>query len=104
MKKKNIPQGKAAAPKLVSSCNNLPNPSDRVDIWPIRGNGRCQRCHRSIQIRYPGQIFGPVCLKRIKDEELDNSPIPLSNDSCVATGLKEIDRCACNQTLSEGKV
>jgi hypothetical protein len=101
-----MPQGKAAAPKLVSSCNNLPNPSDRVDIWPIRGNGRCQRCHRSIQIRYPGQIFGPVCLKRIKDEELDNSPIPqsLSNESCVATGLNKIDGCDCYEAHPEVKI
>jgi len=103
MKEENIHQVRAAAPKLVRSWTNLPNPSDRVDICPPRGNGRCQRCRRSIKIRYHGQIYGPKCFKRIKDEQLDSSPRPQSptNDSCVATGLKEIDGCACNKVQPE---
>ncbi|CAG0967874.1 hypothetical protein METP3_01253 [Methanosarcinales archaeon] len=68
-------------------------PSDKyLDNIPVP-RGRCHRCRRPIKIRYAGQIYGPVCLKKVKAEELNNSPEPQSppDDQCVVIGWKQID-------------
>lgn len=41
---------------------------------------RCRRCNRRILIRYVGQVYGPVCFKRIQENiDVENGQLRLTH-------------------------
>jgi hypothetical protein len=63
-------QAKKVAVKRVAKIiptSDSPKSLSPVYIAPLH-RGRCNRCHRSIILRYTGQKYGPVCIKKIEYE------------------------------------
>lgn len=59
----------------------LPEQFTGVKNFPYKS--RCKRCHRRIKIRTEGQVYGPVCFKRVMREDWEIDPSQMRLDSYV---------------------
>lgn len=51
---------------IANPVEMLPEKYAKVKNVPYRG--RCKRCNRSIKIKTVGQVYGPICEKRIMED------------------------------------